>query len=246
MDNPQNDEITVLAICAHPDDAELHCAGLLINAKRHGANIGVLDLTRGEAASRGTPKIRAKEAQNASKILDLTVRDNLSLPDAQLFVNDNAIKLIVEKIRQYRPKLVVTSHWDDHHPDHQATALLTQKACYLAGIGNYGADGKPHRPEQVMYYLDRLAHKPDLVHDISEVFEHKLTAVQCYQSQLYVGDTQQLSTPLSSVDFIEQWRARHLYYGSLIGVKYGEGYALRSPVALNNPLDLLWGRQGQV
>ena len=242
----QDIKLDILAICAHPDDAELHCSGLLLKAKNNGASIGVLDLTRGEAASRGTPEIRAQEAKNATKLLGLSIRDNLNLPDSKLKVNEQTIKLIVEKIRHYQPKIVVTSHWDDHHPDHQATSLSTQKACYLAGIGNYDAKGTPHRPEQVMYYIDRLAHKPDLIQDISDVFAQKLEAVKCYASQLYTANSDETDTPLASASFIEQWRGRHLHYGSLIGVKYGEGYVLRSPVALDNPLDLVWGRKGQV
>ncbi|MCJ8275172.1 MAG: bacillithiol biosynthesis deacetylase BshB1 [Psychrosphaera sp.] len=238
--------IDILAICAHPDDAELHCGGLLLCAREHGALTGVLDLTRGEAASRGTPEIREKESAAASKLLGLTLRDNLGLPDGQLSVDGQYIQMIVEKIRQYQPRMVVTSHWDDHHPDHQATSMLVRQACYLAGIGNFAAQGTPHRPEQVLFYLDRLPHPPQMVQDISAVIEQKLAAVKCYASQLYSEDDQQMATPLASNDFLEQWQSRHRHFGSLIGVKHGEAYVLRSPVALNNPMNLLWGRIGLV
>lgn len=240
------DSIDILAICAHPDDAELHCGGLLLKARADGAKTAVIDMTRGEAASRGTPQIRAKEAQAAAAILGLSCRENLALPDAGLTQNNQYLQLLVSKIRHYRPKMVVTSHWDDHHPDHQVTAHLVRQACYLSGIGNYPVDGTPHRPEQVLFYLDRLDHTAQLVQDVSEVFSQKLEAVKCYASQLYDADGEQANTPLSNSSFLSQWQSRHQYFGGLIGVEYGEAYVLRSPVPLNSPLDLLWGRQGIV
>lgn len=248
--------LDLLAVCAHPDDAELHCAGLLLQAQQRGAVIGVLDLTRGEAASRGTPEQRQQETGAANQILGLAVRDNLALPDARLQVDPNHVTAIIERLRDWRPRLVVTSNVDDHHPDHQACGRLVQHACYLAGVGNHPATGAPHRPEQVLYYLDRIGHRPHLVQDVSEVFEQKLAAVRCYASQLFSDDdlstepspgaATQPSTPLASPDYLDTWRARHRYFGSLIGVPYGEGYRLRSPVPLLDPLSLLWGRQGIV
>lgn len=244
-DSTDDAGLDVLAICAHPDDAELNCAGLLLKASQQGARIGVLDLSLGEAASRGTPAIRQQETAAASLVLGLSQRENLNLPDSQLRVNTESLQLIVSKLRHYRPRMVISSHWEDHHPDHQATGTLVKQACYLAGIGNYDADGKAHRPEQVLFYLDRLAHTPHLVQDVSDVFEQKRAAVSCYASQLYDGSDGHTTT-LSTAHYLEQWQGRHQYFGSLIGVKYGEAYLLRSPVPLNRPLDLLWGRQGIV
>lgn len=251
MNQSDTNGVDILAVCAHPDDAELNCAGLLLMAKAKGARAAVLDLTRGEAASRGTPEIRQNESAVATRLLGLSARDNLGLADGQLAVQTETIQRIVAKIRHYRPKMVITSHWDDHHPDHQSTSKLVRQACYLSGIGNFpldSADDKaaPHRPEQVLFYLDRLGHTPHLVQDISTVFDKKLAAVKCYASQLYDIDTQEVTTPLAAADFLEQWQSRHRYYGSLIGVRYGEAYVLRSPVPINNPLDLLWGRDGIV
>jgi bacillithiol biosynthesis deacetylase BshB1 len=260
--------LDILAVCAHPDDAELHCGGLLLQAQRRGAAVGVLDLTRGEAASRGTPELRRQESEAASRILGLTLRDNLGLPDARLQVDQDHLTPIIERIRSWRPRLVVTSHSDDHHPDHEACGTLVRHACYLAGIGNHPAGGSPHRPEQVLYYLDRVDHRPHLVQDVSDVFEQKLAAVRCYASQLYSAPTpasaprpepaaesglpmepEQSSlhaTPLAAPDYLATWQARHRHFGSLIGVRYGEAYVLRSPVPLRDPLSLLWGREGIV
>ena len=244
-------KLDVLAVCAHPDDAELHCGGLLLRAQERGAAVGVLDLTRGEAATLGTPEVRHREAEEAGRLLGLTLRDNLALPDGRLESGQAELTRIVERLRRWRPRLVVTSHWDDHHPDHEACARLVRRACSLAGIGNWPGPGAPHRPEQVLYYLDRIGHQPQLVLDVTDVFDRKAAAVCCFASQLYAprdpaedddpGSPRPWTT-LSSSDYLDGWRARHRYFGSLIGVRYGEGYALRSPVPLLDPLALLWGR----
>lgn len=241
--------LDVLAVCAHPDDAELHCGGLLLQARARGAEVGVLDLTRGEAATLGTPELRRREAEAGARILGLALRDNLEFPDGRLQPDQAYLEQIVERLRRWRPRLVVTSHWDDHHPDHEACSRLVRHACYLAGVGNRPEAGAAHRPEQVLYYLDRVGHQADLVLDVTEVFEQKSAAVRCFASQLHVSeptDSEQPPrprTPLSSADYLDGWQARHRYYGSLIGVRYGEAYALRSPVPLLDPLSLLWGRQ---
>ena len=249
--------LDVLAVCAHPDDAELHCGGLLLRARERGAVVGVLDLTRGEAATLGTPELRRREAEAAGRLLDLALRDNAGLPDGRLRAGQDELAQVVERVRRWRPRLVVTLHWDDHHPDHEACSHLVRRACYLAGIGGWPAAGLPHRPEQVLYYLDRIGHRPHLVLDVTDVFERKAAAVHCFASQLHADPDEapdeapdddlpwpRTPTPLSSPDYLEGWRARHRYFGSLIGVRHGEAYVLRSPVPLLDPLALLWGRQG--
>lgn len=182
-------------------------------------------------------------------VLGLTLRDNLEAADAQLGMERQYLVAIIERLRLWRPRLVVTPHWDDHHPDHHYTSLLVRDACYLAGLPNYPASGTAHRPEQVLYYLDRVATAPHLIQDVSTVFEQKRQAVTCYASQFRSENNTNddgHATLLSAADFLARWRARHVHFGSLIGVTYGEGYVVRSPVALNNPMALLWGRQGVV
>jgi N-acetylglucosamine malate deacetylase 1 len=248
--------LDVLAVCAHPDDAELHCGGLLLRAGERGAAVGVLDLTRGECATLGTPELRRQEAAAAGRLLGLAVRDNLVLPDGRLCDGPDELARLVDRLRRWRPRLVVTSHWDDHHPDHEACARLVRRACYLAGVGNWPSPGAAHHPEQVLYYLDRIGHRPQLVLDVTDVFDRKTAAVLCFASQFAAAPGAAPADParpattaprpwttLSSPDYLEGWRARHRYFGSLIGVRYGEGYALRTPVPLLDPLTLLWGRR---
>lgn len=238
--------LDILAICPHPDDAELHCAGMLMNARQHRAAVGVLDLSAGELGSRGNADLRAKEAAAATQLLGLAYRENLGLPDGFIGQASGALALIIAAIRFTRPRLIAAPHWNDHHPDHVATSHLVREAAYLAGLQRYPVEGTPHRPEQVLYYLDRVAVEPSLIVDISAVMSIKEQALRCYGSQLHRADSQEPETLLASADFFERWRARHLHYGSLIGVGYGEAYVLRSPVPIQNPLELSWQRQGMV
>ncbi len=239
--------LDVLALSPHPDDAELHCAGLLLQAQANGGRIGVLVLTRGELGSRGDPGQRASESAAAGRVLALDVHEHLALPDGFLRVDDASLAAVVAAIRRHRPALLVAPHWDDHHPDHVATSELARQAAYLSGLAKYPAPGTAHRPEQVLYYLDRVSIQPDLVVDVTPAMEKKEQALRCHAGQLFTGiDTQQAQTPLSQPGFLDQWRARHAHYGALIGVGYGEAYVIRSPVPVRNPLALCWGRRGMV
>jgi N-acetylglucosamine malate deacetylase 1 len=238
--------LDILAICPHPDDAELHCAGMLLQARAAGARIGVLDLSRGELGSRGDAASRAHEAQAASAVLGLAYRDNLGLPDGFVQSDRATVDRLIAVIRALRPRLIVAPHWDDHHPDHVATSLAVREAAFLSGLAKYPMEGASHRPEQVMYYLDRVSVEPDVVVDVSAAMAQKEQAVRCYVGQLHGPDGDGTQTLLSQPDFIERWRARHLHFGSFIGVDCGEAYVLRSPVPIRDPMTLCWGRRGMV
>ncbi len=238
--------LDILAVCPHPDDAELHCAGLLMQARAGGASIGVLDLSRGELGSRGDAAGRARETQAATALLELTYRDNLGLPDGFLQSDRATVNRLVIAIRALRPRLIVAPHWDDHHPDHAATSQAVREAAFLSGLAKYPVDGAPHRPEQVLYYLDRVSMEPDVVVDVGATMAVKEQAVRCYAGQLHAPDGAGFQTLLSRQNFIERWRARHLHFGSLIGVDFGEAYVLRSPVPIRDPMTLCWGRRGMV
>src|SRR5213079_514715 len=137
-------QLDVLAIFSHPDDAELTMAGTLIKLKALGYRTGVVDLTRGEMGTRGTPEIRAKEALDAARAMGLDMRTNLELPDGHVTLNDQSRQTVVRAVRKYRPAVIFTSHWDDPHPDHAATARIVREAARLATMRRYdeevGAD----------------------------------------------------------------------------------------------------------
>src|ERR671932_2666187 len=116
-----NVELDALAVFSHPDDAELSVSGTLLKLKSLGYRTGVLDMTRGEMGTRGTPEGRAEEAREAARILKLDVRLNLEQPDGHVWLNEDSRTALVRVIRIYRPKVILTAHWDDPHPDHANT-----------------------------------------------------------------------------------------------------------------------------
>src|SRR2546423_2623967 len=133
-------QLDVLAIFSHPDDAELTVAGTLLKLKALGYRAGIADMTRGEMGTRGTPEIRAKEALDAARVMNLDARVNLALRDGHLTLNEDNKLAVVRVLRKYRPRVVFTAHWDDPHPDHAATAHIVREAARLATMRRYDKD----------------------------------------------------------------------------------------------------------
>ena len=218
--------LDVLAVMAHPDDAEIFCGGALIKSAEAGERTGVLDLTAGEAGSRGTTKTRALEAAAAAEVMGLADRRCAELADAGL-VNDLKSRFAVARmIRVLRPRVIVT-HWTrGRHPDHRAAARLTRDAAFLAGLRNFPVGGIPHRPEKVVYALafreDPI--KPTFVVDITAQMDRKLEAMSAYDSQFRgtsgIGEV----FPAGDRPLFDQIRSVHATYGSLIRRGYGEPY----------------------
>src|ERR671912_2737604 len=180
-------ELDVLAVYSHPDDAELTAAGTLLKLKSQGYRTGVLDVTRGEMGTRGTPEGRAEEAREAARIMRLDVRLNLEQPDGHVFVTDEARPALVRVIRAYRPKVILTAHWDDPHPDHAATARLAREAARLASMRRYDegeGQGAVLMPALAHAAYSRLV-APSFIVDISEFVEGKLRAILAHRSQFY-------------------------------------------------------------
>ncbi|HWW76158.1 MAG TPA: bacillithiol biosynthesis deacetylase BshB1 [Pyrinomonadaceae bacterium] len=234
-------ELDVLAVFSHPDDAELTAAGTLLKLKALGHTTGIADATRGEMGTRGTPEQRREEAREAARILGLDVRVNLELPDGHVFVTDEARTALVRVIRTYKPKVILTAHWDDPHPDHAATARLARESARLASMRRYdeGA-GQPAVP------MPALAHSaysrlivPSFIVDISEHVEDKLRSILAHRSQFYDPNSQEPVTRISEKGFLQQLEARWRYMGSLIGVAAGEGYYVREALNVHDPVELL-------
>lgn len=228
------DPLDVLAVVAHPDDAELICGGTLLRCAQAGERTGVLDLTRGEMGSRGTPELRAIEADAASEVLGLAVRRNAGLPDSGLVNNPDSRRLLAGFLRDLRPRVVVT-HWvRGRHPDHRRCAKLVYDAAYLAGLKNFSAPGPPFRPEKVIHALSfrEDAPKPTFVVDITEQMEGKLRAVATYESQF--GDASQAGEvfPGGHRSLMDQIRMQAAAAGSLIRVAYGEPFWTRETLSV--------------
>ncbi|MCP4457906.1 MAG: bacillithiol biosynthesis deacetylase BshB1 [Cytophagales bacterium] len=225
--------IDVLAIGAHPDDVELGAGGTLVVQKALGQTIGILDLTRGEMGTRGTAEIRDQEATEAGRILDLDVRDNMEFKDV-FFKEDEEHKMkLVQKIRLYRPKIVLTNAEEDRHPDHGRAAKLVEEACFWAGlkrietVDDSGNAQEPHRPTHVYHFIQSRSNTPDFYVDISDVHEQKIEAYKAYKSQFFDPTSVEPETYVSSQNFISMVESRAREYGQRIGVQYAEGFTTR-------------------
>ena len=218
--------LDVLAIVAHPDDAELLCGGALIKSADAGERTGILDLTRGETGTRGSPELRAREADRAGEILGLAVRRNAGLPDSRLENSHQARGVVAGLIRELRPRVVVT-HWVvGRHPDHRRTSELVRDACYLAGLTNFDAPGERFRPDKVVYAtaFREDADPPSFVVDITAQMDRKLQAILAYESQ-FEGAVQAGEVfPGGERGLLDQIRASHAASGSRIRVAYGEPF----------------------
>jgi N-acetylglucosamine malate deacetylase 1 len=228
--------IDVLAVMAHPDDAELLCGGALLHTRDRGGMCAVLDLTAGEAGSWGSAGVRAEEAAAAAGVLGLQERGSARLPDGALQNTPEARALVAAHIRRLRPRTVIV-HWPDaRHPDHRAASELVRDACFLSGVRNAPVDGEPFRPHKLLYSLTYAEHapKPTFVLDISDQMERKLDAIFAFGSQLE-GKTS-LGDVFAGGDrpIREQITALHAQYGSWIRCRFGEPYWTRETLRVDD------------
>ena len=234
-------QVDALAVFSHPDDAELTMAGTLLKLKALGYRTGVVDLTRGEMGTRGTPAIRAKESLDAARVMGLDVRTNLELPDGHLVLSDDARRAVVRALRTYRPGVVFTSHWDDPHPDHAATSRIVREAARLATMRNYDEEAglaSIKMPSIAHAVYSRLV-VPSFIVDVSEFAEAGMNAIRAHASQFYSAESKEPTTRIAEKGFLQQieWRLR--YYGSLIGVAAGEPFYVREALNIDDPVALL-------
>ena len=223
--------LDILAIAAHPDDAELGCGGSLLLAARKGLSVAISDLSAGEMSSRGTVASRQVEAANAARILGLKDRRNLGLPDSKIGENSShALSVLIQLIRETRPRIVLAPYWEDRHPDHEATGRLVKEACFFAGVAKVG-NGEPYRPARLFFYMISYPFTPAFVLDISDVWERKQEAIKAYQSQ-FESSENGVTTAISEPGFLKLVEARAIWFGSMIGAAYGEPYYMSGPVPL--------------
>jgi bacillithiol biosynthesis deacetylase BshB1 len=232
--------LDLLAIAAHPDDVELTCGGTLLKAVTQGYTTGIMDLTAGEMGTRGTPETRLKEAAKAARILRVTHRENLGLPDARLEVNEEYKLAIARRIRALKPRTVILPYWEGRHPDHYNCARLGYEGCFLAGLKQLPIEGEAFRPFKILYstaYYREV--RPTFVVDISPYFERRYRAILAYNSQFRPKSSDRKSKVDIPLDRLHQevnLIAR--YYGQMAGVEYAEPFLVKEVMQVEDVVTL--------
>lgn len=234
-------EIDILAIFAHPDDMELTVGGTLLKMKSLGYKTGALDVTRGEMGTRGTVEGRAREAEEAARILKLDVRENLGLPDGHVFVTDDERTKLVRGLRRLQPKVILTHQINDPHPDHDHIAQLVRESARLASMQKYDEAFGQERIKVPMVAHNIFSQRviPSFIVDISDFLEEKITAIRAHASQFHDPNSTAPETRLTSKHFLEELENRSRYFGSLIGVRAGEPFFVREALNIEDPVALL-------
>jgi bacillithiol biosynthesis deacetylase BshB1 len=224
-------KLDILAIAAHPDDVELSASGTLMRYVAEGKKVGIIDLTEGELGTRGTVETRYEEAADASKIMGLSARENLRMPDG--FFEDNAEnkRLIIEQIRKYQPEIVLANSVTDRHPDHGRAGKLVEDACFLAGLRKIetsleGQEQLPHRPRLVAHYIQDFYLEPSFVIDVTPFVDRKIEVIKSFKTQFYDPNSPEPSTPISGEEFFDFIKGRMLNMGRPAGMRYAEGFTI--------------------
>lgn len=237
-------KLDILALAAHPDDVELSCAGTLHKAVKAGKKVGVVDFTRGEMGTRGTPEIRLLEAQAAGEILGLAVRENLGFRDAFFKVDEEHQKEVIRMIRKYRPEIVFANAVDDRHSDHGRASFLAKEACFLSGLAKIetfenGEKQEAWRPKVVYHYIQSIPQEPDFIVDVTDEWDVKMEAVKAFKTQFFDPDSKEPNTYISSPRFMEMVNSRGVHYGHEIGVRYGEGFTVERRIGVDDITTLI-------
>lgn len=224
-----HDGLDLLVLGAHPDDAEVHVGGLLARCADTGLQAGILDLTRGEMGTRGTPETRHAEAMEAARILGVS-RTILDLPDARFEESGDSRMAIAAEIRRLRPRILVLPHPDDHHPDHRRAHRLGREAAFTAGLKQLPLSGMPWRP-LAMAWVGGVnpPTPPDLVVDVTPQWQRRMAAFDAFGSQ-FTADPTQPPTRIAHPAFRGGIVGRAMHWGSLIQVAYAEGLWTEKPI----------------
>jgi bacillithiol biosynthesis deacetylase BshB1 len=237
-------KLDILAVGVHPDDVEISAGGTVIRHVQRGMKVGVLHLTKGELGTRGSAAIRMKEAAAAASIMGVHVHDNMGFEDG-FFENDVKHRLrLIEKIRLYRPGIVLCNALHDRHPDHGRASQLVSESCFYSGLTRIrtkykGKEQGAWRPKAVYHYIQDRAMRPSFVVDISEQLGKKMEAIRAYRSQFFDPSSKEPQTYISSPEFLDSIRNRCAEYGRIIGVKYAEAFVAERIFGIGSLSDLI-------
>jgi bacillithiol biosynthesis deacetylase BshB1 len=237
-------KVDILAFGAHPDDVELGCAGTILLQISLGYKVGVIDLTKGELGTRGTPEIRMQESEIASSKMGLSFRENLGFSDG-FFQNNKKHQLeVIKTIRAYRPSIVLCNAICDRHPDHGRSAEIIYDACFLSGLEKIkttfnGVNQEVFRPQVLYNYIQYNDDKPDFLIDISDFMNQKMDVIKSYASQFYNPTSKESETLISQKSFLELVKNRNADLGRFISVDYAEGFTTHRYMGANNLFNLI-------
>lgn len=237
--------VDILVFAAHPDDAELNCGGTIASLVKEGKKVGIVDLTRGELGTRGTPEIREKEVKRATEILGVHYRTNLDLGDSELYNTKENQQKIISEVRKLRPEICLIGAPYDRHPDHGKATQLCMDALFYSGLAKFAmpdetGELKPWRPSLILQYMQDRHIEPDLVVDISDTWAVKKEAVLAFSTQFNVKEPgTEPATYISDESYFKQIEARARYIGHMAGFEFGEGFKkINGPVGLTSFRDL--------
>jgi bacillithiol biosynthesis deacetylase BshB1 len=235
-------KLDLLAFAVHPDDVELGCSGTLMMEKLNGKKIGVIDLTRGELGTRGTPELRLQESAKAAEIMQLEVRENLSMADGFFKNDEEHQRQLITAIRKYQPEIVLANALADRHPDHGKAGNLISDACFLSGLRKIETKDKdgntqPYwRPKYVFHYIQDRYYNPSFVYDITPVFNRKIESIKAYSSQFHSDEysKDEPQTYISTPEFLNSIIGRQQMFGKMIGVAYAEGFITEKMIGVRS------------
>jgi len=230
--------LDVIVFGSHPDDVELAMGGTIAKFTSNEKKVGIIDLTRGELGTRGTPHTRQKEAFQAAILLKAAVRENLHIPDGGIQNNKENLLKIIMILRKYKPKFIFAPYFNDRHPDHIYTSNLIKEAMFSSGLEKIKTFDKEKgqerfRPQKLYYYMQTYTFEPSFIVDVSPYFDQKMGAVKAYSTQFFDPKSKEPETFISTPDFINYIEARAKFYGFQIGKKYGEPFYSEEKIELD-------------
>ncbi|OFV91057.1 MAG: bacillithiol biosynthesis deacetylase BshB1 [Acidobacteria bacterium RIFCSPLOWO2_12_FULL_65_11] len=221
--------VDLLVFGPHPDDIEIGAGASVARHAALGLRVGLCDLTAGEMSSNGTVEERLREADAARHVLGAQWRENLRWPDRRIGREAAHLEEAVAFIRRHRPRVVAAPYWSDRHPDHGAASAVLTEAVFNAGLRRYAADGEPWKAEWICYYFINDSVAPSFVVDVTDQYDLKRKALDCYASQFGPGPPA-AATRLNSPLFRQLIESRDAQFGALVGVPWAEGFIVREPV----------------
>ncbi|NVK28747.1 MAG: bacillithiol biosynthesis deacetylase BshB1 [Flavobacteriia bacterium] len=237
-------KLDILAFGAHPDDVELGAGGTLAKAVDLGKKVGIVDLTKGDLGTRGTPEIRLMEAQNAAAVLGVHVRENLGFRDGFFKNDEEHQREVIRIIRKYRPDVVICNAPRDRHPDHGRASELVVESNFYAGLRmisttDNGEEQEAWRPKRVYHYIQFLDLPADFSVDVSGYVEKKMQSIHAHASQFYDPNSNEPKTVISSKQFHDSISGRMVEWGRIIGAEHAEGFIVDRTIGVNEITDLI-------